>query len=136
MDQRSMDQRIHQSGRLADLARFLERAACVYERGIRIAEHPQRPRSVGQCCYPDVLAKSGGQETMLGRIIKCDRAVEMRSPFCKGARMQHGTHHAMPDHERNRCRLLLRERQELARQLAQSVALERTEARGPEAEKN
>src|SRR5262249_9633577 len=71
---------------------------------------------------------------MLGRIIKCDRTVEMRSPFCKGARMQHGPHHAMPDHERNRRHLLLGQRQKLARQLAQRVAVERNEARGPEAE--
>src|SRR5262245_1003043 len=115
MDQRSMDQRVHQSGGLADLARVSKRSARVYERGLRIAKHPQRPRSVGQCCYPDVLAKSDGQGTMFRRIIKCDCTVEMRSPFCKGTRMQHGTHHAMPDHEWNRRPLLFGERQKLAR---------------------
>src|SRR5262249_47415213 len=115
MDQRSMDQCIHQSGGSADLARVSEREARVCERGLRIAEDPQRPRSVRQCCYPDGLAKTGGQGTMFGRNIKVGRTIEMRSPFCKGARMQHGTHHAMPDHERNRGPLLLRKRQKLAR---------------------
>jgi hypothetical protein len=53
------------------------------------------------------LAKTGGQWTMLGRIVKRDSAIEMRSPYREGARMQHGTHDAMSDHERHRRFLLL-----------------------------
>ena len=37
------EQREHQRGGLADLARVLERVVCVCERGLGIAKQPQRP---------------------------------------------------------------------------------------------
>ena len=63
-----VNERIHQSGSLANLARVCKRVARVCERGLRIAEHPQRPRSIGQGSDPDVLAKSGREGTMLGSL--------------------------------------------------------------------
>ena len=38
----------HQSGSLADVARFLERLLCVCERGVGITKQPQRYRSMAQ----------------------------------------------------------------------------------------
>ena len=58
----------------------------------------------------------------------------MRSALRDVSRKQQGrAHEAMPDHERDCRPLLLGERQELRRKLAQSVAVERDEARDPEA---
>ena len=130
-------QRIHQSGSLADLARITERAVRVCERSLGIAKKPQGPRSIGQDCTPDVLAKSRRQRTMLGRIVKRERLIEVRSSFRDVSRTQQGnTHEAMPDHERDRRPLLLGERQELRRKLAHSVAVERHIVRDPEAVEN
>jgi len=42
----------------------------------------------------------------------------------------------MPDHKRNRRRLLFGERQKLRRKLTRGVAIERNEGRAPEAEKD
>ena len=71
---------------------------------------------------------------MLGRIVKRDRLIEVRSAFRDVPRKQQGkTHKAMPDHERNRRSLLLGERQELRRKLAHHVAVERDKVRDPEA---
>ena len=75
------DQRIHQRGSVADLARILERVVGVRERGLGIAKQPQSQRPIGQDCHPDVLAKSRRQRTMLGRIVKRERLIEMRSAF-------------------------------------------------------
>ena len=112
----------------------LERVLCVCERGLGIAKQPQRPRPIGQDCHPDVLAKSRRQRTMLGRIVKRDRLIEMRSAFRDVSRTQQGhAHEAMPDHERNGRPLLLGERQELRRKLAHHVAVERHKVRDPEA---
>ena len=69
---------------------------------------------------------------MLGGIVKCDRAIEMGSPFLEGTAMQYGPHDAVPDHDRNRRPSLFGERQELARPPAQSIAVERNKARSPE----
>src|SRR6516165_1677834 len=74
---------------------------------------------------------------MLGRIIKRDRAIEMRSRIRDVPGRQQGhTHEAMPDHERNGRPLRLRERQELCRKLAYHVALEGDVVRDPEAVEN
>jgi hypothetical protein len=60
---------------------------------------------------------------MLGRIVKRDRLVEVRSPLCDIPRMQQGSaHETMPDHERDCRPLLLGERQELHR----SISISRT----------
>ena len=48
------------------------------------------PRSKAQSCHPDVLAKSRRQRTMLGRIVKRDHAIEMRSAFRNVSRIQQG----------------------------------------------
>ena len=76
-----MVQRIHQSGGLANLARILECVLSVRERGIGIAKHPQSHRPIGQALPRDVLAKSRRQRTMLGRIVKRERPIEMRPAF-------------------------------------------------------
>ena len=56
---------------------------------------------------------------MLGRIVKRDRLIEVRSAFRDVSRtQQRHAHEAMPDHERARRSLLLGERQELRRKLA------------------
>ena len=56
---------------------------------------------------------------MLGRIVKRDRPIEMRSALHEVSCVQQGrAHEAMPDHERNGSPLLLGERQELRRKLA------------------
>ena len=80
-----------------------------------------------QDCHSDGLGQTRRQRTMLGRIIKRDRVIEMRPSFCDVSRGQQGSaHDAMPDHERDGCSLFLGERQELRRKLAQHVAIERT----------
>ena len=80
------------------------------------------------------MAKSRRQRTMLGRIVKRDRAIEMRSPLRDVSRIRQGdAHEAMPDHERDCRPLLLGERQELRRKLAHHVAVERHIVRDPEA---
>ena len=59
---------------------------------------------------------------MLSRIVKRERAIEMRSPFRDIPGMQQGkAYEAMPDHERDCRTLLLGERQELHRKLANNV---------------
>ena len=71
---------------------------------------------------------------MLGRIVKRDRPIEMRSAFRDVSRKQQGNaHEAMPDHERDCRALFLGERQELRRKIAHHVAIERHEVRDPEA---
>ena len=66
---------------------------------------------------------------MLGRIVKRNRLIEMRSPFrdIPGIQ-QESAHEAMPDHERKQRFLLLRERQEVRRKVANYVAIERHES--------
>ena len=71
----------HQTGGLPGLASVLEGVIDVAERGLGITEEPQHPWSHGQGCYPLVLAKAGRQRTMLSRIVKRNRLIEMRSCF-------------------------------------------------------
>ena len=65
---------------------------------------------------------------MLGRIVKRERLIEMRSRFrrCPPVHSKEAAHEAMPDHERNGRLLLLGERQELRRKLAQTSPLNAT----------
>lgn len=71
---------------------------------------------------------------MLCRIVERDSAIEMRSPLSDVSRIRQGnSHQAMPDHERDSCPFLLRQRQELHRKLAQSVAIKRRDVRDPDA---
>ena len=65
----------------------------VCERGLGIAKQPQRQRPIGQDCYPDVLTKTHRQRTMLGRIVKRDRLIEVRSAFRDVSREQQGNAH-------------------------------------------
>ena len=96
---------------MADLARIVERVVGVRERSLGIAKQPQSQRPKGQDCHSDVLAKTRRQRTMLGRIVKCERLIEVRSAFCDVSRTQQGhAHHAMSDHERDRRPLFLGER--------------------------
>ena len=87
MGQRCVVQRKHQSGGLTDLARILERVLGVCERGLGIAKHPQGQRPIGTRLPPQRLAKSRRQRTMLGRIVKRDRLIEVRSAFRDVARV-------------------------------------------------
>ena len=71
---------------------------------------------------------------MLGGIVKRERLIEVRSALRDVSRSHQGrAHEAMPDHERSCRPLLLGERQELRRELAHQVAVERHEVRDPEA---
>ena len=71
---------------------------------------------------------------MLGRIVKRDRLIEMRSAFRDVPRTQQGNaHEAMPDHERNRGSLFLGKRQELGRKSRHHIAIECHEVCDPEA---
>ena len=80
------------------------------------------------------MAKSRRQRTMLGRIVKRERLIEMRSALRDVSREQQGSaHEAMPNHERDCRLLLLGERQELRRKLAHHVAVERHGVRDPKA---
>ena len=80
------------------------------------------------------MAKSRRQRTMLGRIVKRDRLIEVCSAFRDVSRKQQGrAHEAMSDHERDCRPLLLGERQELRRKLAHHVAVERHVVRQPKA---
>ena len=70
---------------------------------------------------------------MLGRIVKCDRAIEMNSPFRDISGMHQGqAHGAMPDHERDGRLMLLRKRQELRSEVAQHITIEGHDVRDPE----
>jgi hypothetical protein len=66
---------------LADLASIAEHLISFRQRSVWIAKHPQSPRPMGQDSHPNVLAKSRRQRTMLGRIVKRERLIEMRSAF-------------------------------------------------------
>ena len=71
---------------------------------------------------------------MHGRILKRDRTIVVRPPFRNVSRLHQGSaHEAMPDHARGFRRLFLGESQELPRELAQSIAVERHIICGPEA---
>jgi hypothetical protein len=62
---------------------------------------------------------------MLGRIVKGERPIEMRPASLHISLTEQGnTYEAMPDHERHGRSLLFGKRQELPRQLAQSIAVE------------
>ena len=69
-------------------------------------------------CHADVLAKSRRKRTMLGRIVKRDCAIEMRSALRDISRTARNADEAMPDHKRGGRPLLFGERQELRRKLA------------------
>ena len=81
-----MQQSIQQRRGLTDLARILERVVYVCERGVGIAKQPKGPRPIAQNCDPNILAKSRRQYTMLGRIIKRERLIEVGSSFSKVSR--------------------------------------------------
>src|SRR4029079_19643687 len=88
-----MEQGIHQSGCLADLARFLERLFSVSACSLGEAKKPKSPRPLGYCCEPHVLAKSSRQRAILGGFIDRDRLIEMCPTFRKGPRThQRRTH--------------------------------------------
>ncbi len=62
---------------------------------------------------------------MLGRIVKRDHPIEMRSTLRDVPRTQQGNaHKAMPDHERNCGSLFLSKRQEMGRKIANHIAIE------------
>ena len=76
---------------------------------------------------PRVLAKSRRQRTMLGRIVKRDRLIQVRRPSAMSpVNSKEIAHEAMPDHERDCRPLLLRERQELRRKVATTSPLNAT----------
>jgi hypothetical protein len=117
--------RKHQRSGLAYLARIRERLLGVPPRGLGIAKDPQDPRPIGQDCHPYVLAKPCPQRTMLGRIIKRERAIEMQSAFRDVSSNQQGhAHEAMSHHLRNRHSLFLGERQEMGREISTDIAIE------------
>jgi hypothetical protein len=79
------------------------------------------------------LAKPRRQQTMLGRIVKRDRLIKVSPAGGDVPRSQQGnSHEAMPNHERDCRPLLLRERQELRREIATDIAIECHKVLGPE----
>src|SRR5215475_14185436 len=128
-----MEQGIHQRGRLADLARFLERLFSVSACSLGEAKKPQSPGPIGQRCDPHVLAKSNSQRTMLGGFVDRDRLIVMGPTFRKCPRTHQGrTHKTMPEHEWNRCSPLLGKRQAFCRKVEESIAVEPYIVRDPE----
>src|SRR4051812_27862410 len=98
-----MTERVRESGRLTDLARILKCAFDVSDGGLRIAKHPQGPRPIRQHSYPGVVAKSHCKRTVLGRIIKGNRSIEMRPAMRNIAGAQQGnTHDTVSDQKRTR----------------------------------
>ena len=72
-----------------------------------------------------VLAKACRKRTMLGRIVKRQRAIQMRATFREVSRKQQGkSHEAMPDHERGCRPLSFGQRQEVCSEIATSIAFE------------
>ena len=72
-----------------------------------------------------VLAKSRRQRTVLDRIVKCERAIKMRSTLREVSRVHQGrSHHAMPYHKRNGRPLFFGKRQALGREVATGIAVE------------
>ena len=89
-------------GGLADPAGMLNDALRVRERGIRIAEQPQRDRAVAPDRDRNVHGKSRRQRRVLDGIIKCDRPIQGLPAFRDVAREQQGNaHDAMPVHQRH-----------------------------------
>jgi hypothetical protein len=71
---------------------------------------------------------------MLGRIIKRERLIVVRSAFRDGSGThQRNAHDLMPNHERDNRPLLLGQRQKLRSKLAHHIAIERYVTRDPEA---
>jgi hypothetical protein len=119
-------QRDHQRGDLTHVAGILDGALGVFERRLGIAEEPESPRSESQNVHLSVVAKTHCQLTMLGRIIKRERPIEMRSRFDEVPRPQQGkTHKAMPYHKGNRGFLFLGERQEMGHEIATRIGVPR-----------
>jgi hypothetical protein len=109
----------------------------ICKRTLRVTEHPEGYRSVTQDCRPGVLAKTRRQPAMLGRIVEREGAIEMLSAFRDVTGGEQGvSREAMPKHERGGCPLLLGESQELRRELAHYIAVERHKVRDLEAMKN
>ena len=71
---------------------------------------------------------------MFGRSVKRECLIVVRAAFRGVSRgQQGGAHKAMPDDQRSRRSLLLRERQELSRKLTHDVAIECHKAHDPQA---
>src|SRR5262245_51373461 len=77
------------------------------------------------------------QMTMLGRIIKRDRPVLVRTTFRNVSRKRQGSaHDAMPDHPRNGGSLFLSKCQEMGREIAHRVAIECPNVSEPKAKED
>ena len=71
---------------------------------------------------------------MLDTVVKRDRLIQIPPSFRDVSRQQQGTaHDAMPNHERSGRTLFFGKRQDLSRQLARRVAVERHKVRGQQA---
>jgi len=70
---------------------------------------------------------------MLGRVVERDRLIQVSPAFWDAhpSALRH-SHEAMPNHERDCRPLLLRERQELRREIATDIAIECHKVRCPE----
>ena len=79
MRQCGMGQDKHQSSGLANLAGGLDRALDIRQRCRWIAEQPRAQRPISQDRHPVVLAKSSGNRTVLGRVVKRGCSVGMHS---------------------------------------------------------
>src|SRR5579871_871847 len=109
----------------------------VSERGLGIAKHPQTIGSHIRGYYLRIYPKSRRQAAMFGRFVKRDRPIQVRPAFCGVSRIEQGNSHlAMTNHEWDRLVLFLCQRQELRREIAHNVAVERHLARDPESPKD
>src|SRR5262245_31961679 len=117
---------MHQSGSVTDLARILDCVLNIRERSLGVTKTKQGVRPMAQDCHTGVLTETHGQGTMLGGIIKRERLIIVGPASRDVSRVRQGdSHEAMPDHERDCCPLLLRERQKLRCKTAYHVAAER-----------
>ena len=81
-----------------------------------------------------VFAKSRRQRAMLGRIVKRNPAIEIRSPPAMfPVNSKEMPMSSLPDHERNGRALLLGKRKELRREVARGVAVKCHKVCSPEA---
>ena len=72
-----------------------------------------------------------GTRNRRGRIVKRERLIKVSQAF-RDVPRRHYPHHAMPNHQRDCRPLLLRERQELRREIAMDIAIECHKVHGKE----
>ena len=108
-----------------DLARFHQRAVCIFERSLGITEQPPGHCTKGQARYPKVLAKSRHQSPVLGGAVKGERFIVVRFGLNEVPHQRKRTRHgAVSNHARYRRPFLLAKRQKPRCELSRNVTIE------------